>query len=778
MKTGPSIPWWEKIKNKLLLSLGITFVTSLILFGGICISLIKTDAIQQVSKTNLELSHEIKETTEEFLSSIMTNLFSLANNLKGKDPLDPQHEETLDGYLKDMQHVYQLTLFDPSGRECLRVFKKNVASGNWLSKRYPTKITFQKNVSISSVYPSEQIVSMIDMAVPMRDSFDNEISGVIKAGVSLQGLWETLSNIKQKRNTAIYIINQNGKLITHSDLGLVSANIDFSHIKKVKEFILGANSNKLLSPSIYYNNKNIKVIGVLKPIEKINWAIVIEEPLSSALSSFYRLQKIIIFILAALVLLLGFGTYILVTSCTRSIDNLTCQAETLSEEESSKKIETTANDETAYLAQIYNHLQKRLNKKDEKLKRRYKEIEALNGEFKESYDELEHVSEKLDKSQQELNKEREFEKQLVETANVLIAVLNEEGTILLFNKKCEEITEYNKNEVIGKNWFQIITPPERRKECLNRFHKALQEKITTSFECPIITKKGTQRTISWHSTFISDENNKIICIHVGEDITEKKNLQLELENKNKALKVKNEELQNFVSIVSHDLKSPLYILQDFTSILLHDYKSEFGEDVIYYLERIKKNSENMEKLIVDILEFSKIGTLDDEYQNYPIKQIIQRAIDELQTKIKQNNVRLVISENFPTILCDPNRMLQVFMNLLTNSIKFLSTERQGVIEIGCSIKGTENEFFVKDNGIGIEKEYHEKIFSIFQRLKESKDIEGNGVGLAIVKKIIENHGGKIRVDSEKGNGATFYFTLPTAKKMKEKENISLSSIVI
>jgi two-component system sensor kinase FixL len=233
----------------------------------------------------------------------------------------------------------------------------------------------------------------------------------------------------------------------------------------------------------------------------------------------------------------------------------------------------------------------------------------------------------------------------------------------------------------------------------------------------------------------------------------------ELEEKNKVLEEKNEELQDFVSMVSHDLKSPLYILQYFTSILLHDHRSEFGEDVIYYLERIKRNAENMERLIGDILDLSKLGTTDWDYQYYPIIQIIQRAVDELNPKIEDKHIRLVIGNQFPSAFCDPNRILQVFLNLISNSIKFMDTGRDACIEIGCRGREHEFEFFVRDNGIGIEKEYHEIIFKIFQRVRGLKDVEGSGVGLAIVKKIVENHGGRVWVNSEKGQGSTFYFTL-------------------
>ncbi|MGA1874952.1 MAG: ATP-binding protein [bacterium] len=782
MKNSLDIPWWDKIKNKLLISLILTFTILLTIFSFICLSYFKKCAIQDTGAHNLRVLTDIKEKTESFISSIMNDLFSLASNLEKSENWEYQQGELFSNYLKKMSDVYRLTLFDNSGKELLILSKEvQKPTSDWLSRIGPhgDKTTFQENLSVSPVYLSDQVMSMIDVSIPIRSFQDRRINGAIKAGVSLHGLWEKISVAKRERDTTVYFIDKEGKLIAHSDIGLIPTGIDFGHIQKVRQFIFAAPGHDLDKPSIYYNNKNVKVIGVLVPIEKTNWGVIVERSVESALSSYHRLRKITFFILAGLILLASLITYFFVARFTRSIDSITQQARELNEEEIPRTIEVNSKDEIAYLAEIFNYMKKQISRKDENLKRRYKELEEINGEFQESYDEFEQVSEKLEESQHELDKQKEFEKQLIETANVLIVVLGPKGEIILFNKKCEELTGYGKDEVLGKDWYQLMVPSEEREKYPEYFQPALKgDPPSSSFECPILTKRGALRTISWHRAFISNEEQAVVSINIGEDITEKRDLQQELEQKNRALEEKNEELQHFVSIVSHDLKSPLYVLQDFTSILLHDHKHEFGEDVVYYLERIKKNAENMEKLIIDILEFSKIGAAEDDYQNYPIIQIIQRAIEELNSKIEEGDIHLAVSQNFPTVYCDPNRILQVFINLISNAVKFMSPGRKGIIEIGYTDLGTEYRFFIKDNGIGIEKEYHEKIFQIFQRIKDSKEIEGNGVGLAIVKKIVENHGGKIWVESQKGKGSAFYFTLPTPKKAKPKDNQPLSSILV
>ena len=776
MKHSPTIPWWDKIKNKLIVSLSAVLIVSLTLFGLICAFSFKAQLIQQIGNKNIQLAAGLQEDAESFLSAIMTELNSLASSLgEGGGDLAAQ-QEMMNRYLQKMPDVLKLTLLDNSGKECLVATRQSAdsASGQLAPGQVDqNRVAMQQgNLFVSPVYPSYQVVPMVDISIPIQNFADHKVSGIIKAGVSLCGLWSKISALKLRPEITVYLIDKNGKLIVHSDIGPVSTAIDFSHIKKVKEFISDTES-KFRTPTIYIGNKNTQVIGVATAIRKINWGIVVEESTESALAPYRHIQQILFFSLAGLILLAGIILSCCIVRFTRSIDTITKQAQkSLSGEESAPMIHVDSKDEIAHLAEIFNRMQKQLHEKNENLKRRYKELESIHDEFRESFEELEQVSEKLEASQSELNKQKEFEKQLIETANVLIVVLNREGEVILSNKKCEEITGYDKSCILGKSWLQLMTPVEGREEYAKQLSKSLSSRAQSSYECPIVTRDGTSRIISWHSTPMTDQAGNVVgIINVGEDVTEEKKLQQELEVKNRALAEKNEELQNFVSIVSHDLKSPLYILQDFTSILLQDHRNEFGEDVIYYLERIKKNAENMEKLIVDILEFSKIGTTEGDYQNYPISQIVQRAVDELKPKIDEKNIHLTISGEFPTLFCDPARILQVFTNLISNSIKFMDPKNDlPMIEIGCQKLGKEYEFFVKDNGIGIDKEYHEKIFKIFQRLKELKQVEGTGVGLAIVKKIIENHGGKVWVDSAKGKGATFFFTLPATKQAKQDNN--------
>ena len=170
----------------------------------------------------------------------------------------------------------------------------------------------------------------------------------------------------------------------------------------------------------------------------------------------------------------------------------------------------------------------------------------------------------------------------------------------------------------------------------------------------------------------------------------------------------------------------------------------------------------MEALISDLLALSRLGRVVGTFEVVPSLEIVENVISGLQDRLKENRIELVVEDNLPTIYCDGNRLSQVFDNLVVNAIKFMGNTKNPEIKIGCQDSGDFHQFYVRDNGIGIDPKYHRKIFEKFHRLKQIQDDEGTGLGLAIVARIMNSHGGWVWVESESGKGATFYFTLPKA----------------
>jgi signal transduction histidine kinase len=224
------------------------------------------------------------------------------------------------------------------------------------------------------------------------------------------------------------------------------------------------------------------------------------------------------------------------------------------------------------------------------------------------------------------------------------------------------------------------------------------------------------------------------------------------------IRQKNEELESFAHTVSHDLKTPLISIQGFSSILKKKYGSGLGEKGKFYLERIQKNVEKMDRLIHDLLKLSRIGRVKKIVEPVECEKVIREISDELQHRIKEKNICLLIAQGLPVVYGNRTHIYQIFSNLIGNAIKFIGDNSEPKIEITFQRENDYYRFGVRDNGIGIEEQYFDKIFGMFQRLGENA--EGTGVGLAIVKRLVKIEGGEVMLESEPGKGTTFYVTLP------------------
>jgi light-regulated signal transduction histidine kinase (bacteriophytochrome) len=241
---------------------------------------------------------------------------------------------------------------------------------------------------------------------------------------------------------------------------------------------------------------------------------------------------------------------------------------------------------------------------------------------------------------------------------------------------------------------------------------------------------------------------------------EKGRLYEETLQKSIEIEKRNKELDDFTYVVSHDLKEPLISVEGFSRILQLDYQDVIQAEGKEYLDSIVGATTRMKGLIDDLLLLSRVSRPTESFKEFSIKEILDEIIHDIEFTIKQRGVEILLPDDLPTVFGNATQVKIVFRNLIGNAIKFNKNPNPKV-EIG--FQNTENNhylFYVKDNGIGIDKEFYDKIFLIFQRLHRREEYEGSGAGLAIVKKIIELHNGKVWVESELGKGSTFFFTLP------------------
>ena len=371
-----------------------------------------------------------------------------------------------------------------------------------------------------------------------------------------------------------------------------------------------------------------------------------------------------------------------------------------------------------------------------------------------------------------------------------LITIDDKGTIRSYNKACTTIFGYTAAEVIGRNVRMLM--PEKHathhNEYISNYLKTGKAKIIgIGRELEGLRKDGTLFPMELSVAEVKMGHGIRYFSGIIRDISERKNIEGNLQEAHlyqqqmirdlqlkegqllrytQDLKRSNQELDDFAYIASHDLKEPLRGLLTQTSFLLEDYKNKLDVDGLRRLHRLQYLSLRMEKLIGDLLYFSRLGRTDLAVQELDIGEAISEIRLMMDTFLKERNASIVVPQPLPLVVCDKLRIVEVLRNLITNAIKY-NDKPERVAEIGFmntaqAPHGPEtNVFYVKDNGIGIDPEFHDAIFRIFKRLENPavRQEEGTGSGLTFVKKIIERHNGRIWLESASGKGSTFYFTI-------------------
>lgn len=340
-----------------------------------------------------------------------------------------------------------------------------------------------------------------------------------------------------------------------------------------------------------------------------------------------------------------------------------------------------------------------------------------------------------------------------------LIIIDSKGIISAFNTAASRIFGYTSQDVLGQKVNMLMPEPyqsEHDSYLSNYLGTGEKKVIGIGREVRGRRKNGEvfPMELGVNNMLV---NGKIMFVGTLRDISERKQAEESIKTYIKKLKQSNQELDDFAYIASHDLKEPLRGLSNNALFLKEDFGDKLGSKAVERIDRIIFLAERMEQLVNDLLHFSRLGQQDLANTECNLADLVQDTLSMLDAVIVEKNVEIKIQNNMPIIICDKVRMREVFHNLITNAIKYNNKPSKS-IEIGYS---KDNQFFVKDNGIGIAEKFREEVFRIFKRLNAEDDsTKGTGVGLTFVKKIIERHGGSIWIESEEGEGTTFHFTLP------------------
>ncbi len=356
--------------------------------------------------------------------------------------------------------------------------------------------------------------------------------------------------------------------------------------------------------------------------------------------------------------------------------------------------------------------------------------------------------------------ERKF-RDLYDNAPLGYHEYNTEGSITNVNRTDLEMLGYTAEEIIGRPiWKLNVNEDTVREQVMAKLTGARPP--GKELERIYRRRDGTTFPVLIEDRLILDEKGRIKGIRCTvQDITERKRVEGALKEKTDELARSNKDLEQFASVASHDLQEPLRMVTSYVQLLARRYKGKLDSDADDFIRFAVDGAVRMRKLINDLLAYSRVGTQGKELSPTDSEAVLAQSVDDLKVAVEENGA-LVTHDPLPTVMADRSQLGQLFQNLIGNAIKFRGNEPPRV-HVSASRNGNGWTFSVRDNGIGIAAEYSERIFIIFQRLHSRQEYAGTGIGLAICKKIVERHGGRIWVKSDPGQGATFYFILPAVK---------------
>jgi len=392
-------------------------------------------------------------------------------------------------------------------------------------------------------------------------------------------------------------------------------------------------------------------------------------------------------------------------------------------------------------------------------------------ELRRRTEQLSQANERLQRANHELERLKESYRDLYHNAPVMYFSLDTRGRFAALNETLLRALGYAREDLHDQAYARVLTPESREQYRAESYQKAAE------IEAHWTKKDGTPIDVLIRTLPVLDNDGRFLRTRsVAQDMTERNRLAAdlrakaeELQRANDQLLRTNRELDDFTYVVSHDLKEPLRTLQAFSNFLDQDYGTKLGAEGKEFIDHLITASKRLGHLIDDLLALSRVGRVTRTMESFDLAETMATVRGDLASLIQRKNATVRIEGALPRVVGDPQRVAQLLSNLVGNGLKYNENAKPevvvGVVPPGAARNGARGPeldrvtVFVRDNGIGIEPKYHDQIFGIFRRLHLPEQYEGTGAGLAICKKIVEAHLGRIWVESQPGLGSTFYFTL-------------------
>jgi PAS domain S-box-containing protein len=346
---------------------------------------------------------------------------------------------------------------------------------------------------------------------------------------------------------------------------------------------------------------------------------------------------------------------------------------------------------------------------------------------------------------------------IFESTGTAMIIFERDHKVILCNSQSRKLFGGENPSLEGRKWTDYLHERDRIR-VLEHIHpeKVHKARHPIGCECQLVMKDGETRNILLNVSMIPGSTQFIGSLL---DITEKKRFEKALEKHARDLARSNAELRQFAYVASHDLQEPLRMVGNYAQLLAKRYRGRMDTDADEFIGFITSGASHMRQLIQDLLAYSRVDSKHRRFKSIEMDAVLRQAVQNLHQGIRENSAAIDF-DPLPRVRGDSFQLSQVFQNLLSNAIKFRKKRTPPKIRVWSEEAGDRWRFGVRDNGIGFESEYGGKIFDIFQRLHRKSEYPGTGIGLAICKKIVEHHGGRIWAESQPGRVTTFYFTLP------------------
>jgi PAS domain S-box-containing protein len=341
---------------------------------------------------------------------------------------------------------------------------------------------------------------------------------------------------------------------------------------------------------------------------------------------------------------------------------------------------------------------------------------------------------------------------ILDTSPDGVVVIGRDRRITYVNPAAEQLLDRPKREIVGQTVDRYL----HRYECLDPIVAALRpDRPVLGQDVELRRRDGTVVCVSLSASLLRHNGTDMGAVAYLRDVTERRQTEEELARSNA-------QLEHYVDAVSHDLRSPLVSLLGFSRLLREDYGARLEEKGRHFLDRIEQAGRTMESLIHDLLELSRIGRTDAGKSLVDPRGVLATLLAEFKPRLDQEGATLELPGDLPALMCNRTRLYQLFSNLVGNALDHMGIVERPTIRVEVKALPSAHQITVSDNGKGIDPAHHDRIFEIFESLGPSRDgRRGTGMGLAIVKKIVETHGGRVWVESELGKGASFHLTLPS-----------------